>query len=560
LVKGEYGIVLAQNKNRFGRIGKLLVHGGPQSVLGIGPPGEGKTNGVAAPTLLKSWLYWSAIVFDPAAELAPLTADARKEHTRILVFDPRDPGSACFNPLSGVRVGDVDSVRTIMASFLLERDLGEMTEQERFFSGSALELGTALVLHAMELGTPTFAHAAKYYYDPAWTTDAQFFESLLKSEIPYVFETASKFGRMTEKQRSPIVATLTQQLDLFRTPDVARVTEGSSFSAADLRRAPTTLYLVVRERDKPSLNPLMRMLLTRLLDDLTEAVPSEREQPILLLVDEFPLLRAPVIQRKLATMRKYRIRVTLLAQTLSQIRNYYGQNESISGLCDVRVFFPSVDGATQTWLLAPAVKRRDGGERQRAMRLAELHNRATRPDALCFSLMSWPNSKRLPRLSSLLKASHQFALAQYDRMPTHDSPTTNRSIRMSKTDAFFDEYETVFEKRSTLGGGARRSSRFPYVTLRLCASEYHPRDVGVDVDWLFAERPHRGQGLEEQALEFVKDLAARHGLVLATFTQEPDEQEGFRKAGFVACNHRVFGPGGAQFEWPCCWHESPENK
>lgn len=347
LVKSEYGVVLAQTKKRFGRIGKLLVHGGPQNVLGIGPPGEGKTNGIAAPTLLRSWLYWSAIVFDPAAELSPLTAEARKAHSRILVFDPRDPGSACFNPLSGARVGDVDAVRTIMASFLLERDLGEMTEQERFFSGSALELGTALVLHAMELGTPTLAHAARYYYDPAWTTDTQFFESLLKSEIPYVTETASKFGRMTEKQRSPIVATLTQQLDLFRTPDVARVTAGCSFDSSDLRSQPTTLYLVVRERDQPSLNPLMRMLLTRLLEDLTEAIPSEREQPILLLVDEFPLLRAPVIQRKLATMRKYKIRVALLAQTLSQIRSYYGQNESISGLCDVRVFFPSVDNATQ---------------------------------------------------------------------------------------------------------------------------------------------------------------------------------------------------------------------
>ena len=347
LIKSEYGIVLAQTKKRFGGIGQLLVHGGPQNVLGIGPPGEGKTDGIAAPTLLKSWLYWSAIVFDPAAELSPLTAETRKTHSRILVFDPRDAGSACFNPLSGIRVGDVDGVRTIMASFLLERDLGEMTEQERFFGGSALELGTALVLHAMELGTPTLAHAAKYYYDPAWTADAQFFESLFKSEVPYVTETASKFARMTEKQRSPIVATLTQQLDLFRTPDVARVTDRCSFEASDLRREATTLYLVVREKDQPSLNPLMRMLLTRLLDDLTEAIPSEREQPILLLVDEFPLLRAPVIQRKLATMRKYKIRVALLAQTLSQIRGYYGQNESISGLCDVRVFFPSVDSATQ---------------------------------------------------------------------------------------------------------------------------------------------------------------------------------------------------------------------
>jgi GNAT superfamily N-acetyltransferase len=126
---------------------------------------------------------------------------------------------------------------------------------------------------------------------------------------------------------------------------------------------------------------------------------------------------------------------------------------------------------------------------------------------------------------------------------------------MSKIDAFFDEYEAVFEAHSTLGGGARLSSRFPHVTLRLCGSEYHPTDVGVDVDWLFADEPHRGQGLEAQVLEFVKDLARKHGLVLATFTLEPDQQARFRQAGFVTCEHRVFGPGGAQFEWPSCWHK-----
>ena len=347
LCRDRFGIVLGQTKKWFGLRGDLLIHGGTQNVAGIGPPGEGKSDGIAAPTLLKSWLYGSAIVYDPAAELTPLTASTRAGTTRVVIFDARDPGSARFNPLAGITVGDVDGVRTIMAAFMLDRDLSEMSEQEQFFAGSALEIGTAVVLHVMELGTPTLAHAAKYYYDPAWESDTQFCESLLKSDIPYVAKTGSKYARMTEKQRSPIIATFTRHLDLFRTPDVARVTSGSDFRASDLRSEPTTLYLVARERDQRSLNPLLRMLLTRIVDDLTARIPGESEQTILLLVDEFPLLRAAVIQQKLATFRKYKIRVVLLAQSLTQILAYYGQNESISGLCDVKIFFPSVDSATQ---------------------------------------------------------------------------------------------------------------------------------------------------------------------------------------------------------------------
>lgn len=336
------GIVLGQTSR-----GDLLIHNDTANVLVIGPPGAGKSDGIAVPTLIKSWPYWSAIVFDPAGELAERTASVRERDTRVVRFDPRDSSSACFNPLAGIAVGDVDSVRSIVAAYMLDRDLAEMSEQEQFFAASALELATAVVAHVMELGTPTFAHAVHYYYNVSWESDKTFCESLLKSEIPYVAETGAKFSRMTDKQLSPIVATFSQKFELFRSPNVARAVAVAGFTAADLRSAPTTLYLTVREYDQAALNPLMRMVLTRLLDDLTIEVPREGQQPILLLVDEFPLLRAPVIARKLATMRKYLIRVALLAQSYTQVRQYYGLNETISGLCDVRVFFPSVDVATQ---------------------------------------------------------------------------------------------------------------------------------------------------------------------------------------------------------------------
>lgn len=337
----EYGIVLGQTKS-----GDLLIHSGEENVLAIGPPGEGKTDGIARPTLMKTWAYWSAIVFDPANELTPITAAARREHTSVRIFDPRDPSTTRYNPLAGISVGDVDGVRTVLAAYLLDRDLSEMTEQERYFNGSALELGTALVAHAIELGTGTMEAAARYYYSATWESDRDFCESLLKSTVPYISETASKYARMEQKGLSAIIATLTQQLDIFRTADVARATSGCDISPAELRQSPTTLYLVVRERDQASLSPLMRMLLVRFLDDLTETLPAENDH-ILLLLDEFPLLRTSVVARKLATLRKYLIHPVLLAQSLAQVRGIYGPNEAISGLCDVRVFFPSADEATQ---------------------------------------------------------------------------------------------------------------------------------------------------------------------------------------------------------------------
>ena len=120
---------------------------------------------------------------------------------------------------------------------------------------------------------------------------------------------------------------------------------------------------------------------------------------------------------------------------------------------------------------------------------------------------------------------------------------------MTKIDAFFDEYETVFEIPHPSLGAFRRSTRFPNVNIKLCGSDYHPPDVGVDLDFLFADESHRGRGLEEEVLEFVKELAQKHGLVLESFTLKPDEQARLGAAGFVGCER-----GSGYHEWPECWH------
>lgn len=347
LWKAQYGIVLGQTKALFGRHGHLLIHNDTQNVLALGPPGEGKTDGIAVPTLVKTWLYWSAIVFDPADELTHRTAKVRAAHTRVRIFDPRNPKSARINPLAGIAAGDVDAVRAVLAAYFYDRDVSEMSSDARFFESRALALATAVTAHMIELGKPTLEAAARFAVDPAWKSEGELCEALLKSRIPYVQETGAEFARMTDKQRSPFIASLNDRLELFRTDDVARVTGASDIKPEGLRREATTLYLVVREKDQPSLNPLMRMVLTRFLHDLTGRQPREGEQRILLMIDEFPLLKAPVIAQQLATLRKYWVQVALLAQALSQIRNAYGPNETISGMCDVRVFFPAVDTATQ---------------------------------------------------------------------------------------------------------------------------------------------------------------------------------------------------------------------
>ena len=335
------GVVLAQDPASK----RLLIYRGEANVLALGPPGTGKSSGIVIPTLLRTWPS-SAIVFDPAAELAEKTRFAREN---VIIFDPRSETTARFNPLDGVPPTNIDEIRTVLASYFID----DKAHENAHFVDSALEVGVALFARSLErdlqLGRKNggLAGATAYYYAGGFKNDVEFFESFLISNVPYVVDTGSKYAKMEERQRSSVVGTLTRFLTVFRSDDVARATSSSDFSAADLRSRSTTLYITVRERDAAALNPVMRMILTRLFDDLTLRLPTAAEQSVLLLLDEFPLLRAPVIAQKLGTFRKYRVHPVLLAQTLTQIVDYYGVNEVITGLCDVRVYYPSLDERTQ---------------------------------------------------------------------------------------------------------------------------------------------------------------------------------------------------------------------
>jgi len=345
LREAETGIVLGQTKR-----GELLIHGGTENVLVLGPPGVGKTDGTAVTTLRGGWQS-SAIVFDPADELRARTIKARRLLGPVFVFDPRDPKTARINVLAGVRPDDVDAVRSIMSAFVADAaDFSELPEQAKFFLSGAIELATAVVLRVLELGEPSLEAAARYFYNPDYKNEAQFAEMLRDaSRVPYVRETGAKFANMDPRLRSSIVATVTQRFDIFRTGGAANATSTSDFKPQLLRQRAVTLYLVVREADQTEYAPLMRMVLTWLLGDLTAVIPPAKARPVLLLLDEFPLLRAPVIEQKLATMRKYRIVAMLLAQTLAQVRKIYGQYESVTGTCDVTVFFATRDRLTQDY-------------------------------------------------------------------------------------------------------------------------------------------------------------------------------------------------------------------
>lgn|GEM_PF-2332007 len=341
LRRTRYGIVLAQHH------GQLLIHGGNQSVLALGPPGEGKTYGIAIPTLRKSW-PWSAIIFDPTRELATDTAEDRRAFGKVFIFDPAASHTHRFNPLGGVAASDIDKIKQILTPLF---DSGAAKDGDtEYFLGRATVIATAACAFMIENDHADLASVLSFMRNPQWQSPDEPFKAMKASSIPYVQQVGTEFAGMADKTRSPLLGTFTDIFEVFASDSVKNATSGSDFSAEDFKQRDvvTSLYLVVREADIPRLAPLMRLVLARLTDELMLEKPKRDERPpILMLIDELPLLRAPFMQTKPDTMRKYGIRSLLMAQTLSQITRLYGPNQSLGGTCDVKVFFATEDEQTQ---------------------------------------------------------------------------------------------------------------------------------------------------------------------------------------------------------------------
>jgi type IV secretion system protein VirD4 len=347
-----------------------LRHNGPEHVLAFAPTRSGKGVGLVLPTLL-SWPH-SALVLDIKGEAWAFTSGWRSTEagTVCLKFDPscRDGSSIAYNPLSEIRLGEDIEVADAqnIATMIVDVD-GKGLYDHWTKTSQALLVGA--ILHCcyreQQAGREaTLATIAQEFSDPTchfsdtmtewleaehdplkhrgWTAP----NGTRTATHPVVAATARDMMNREEKEASSVLSTANSFLTLYRDPIVAHHTSRSDVRIADLMQhdKPVSLYLIVNPADKDRLKPLIRLMLTqitrRLLERMEyaggEVTPHYRHR-LLMLLDEFPSLgKLEVFEETLAVMGGYGIKAFLIIQNLEQLRQRYGQYESIVANCHIR--------------------------------------------------------------------------------------------------------------------------------------------------------------------------------------------------------------------------------
>jgi type IV secretion system protein VirD4 len=347
LTSGD-GVVLGAFNRR------LLRHDGDEHVLVVAPTNTGKSVGVSLPTGLV-WRH-SYIALDLKGENWTITSGLRAAFGPVYRFAPTEMGAHRYNPLTQIRRGEAE-VRDaqVLADMLVDPE-GALRERSHW-QLRAFELLVAAALWTLYAEEEkTLARVGELLADPGRPI-LSLLEDMLRRPIkdgavhPVVASGARQLLDMADAERSGVVSTALGYLALYRDPILARATEASDFSIDDFITGsrPVSLYLVVPPEEISRLKALLRLVLNQILKRLTEiaAQAPGAGRRVLLMLDEFPQLgKLDFFEHALAYIRGYRIKACLVAQSLNQIAQAYGEYSSILDNAHVRVAFACNDERT----------------------------------------------------------------------------------------------------------------------------------------------------------------------------------------------------------------------
>lgn len=382
------------------REGQLICHTGKMHTLLLGPSGEGKSF-VIIPTI---WSFKGhQIIFDPKSENFNTTSREKSRYSRVIKFSPTREDSMRYNPVQDcMREGlayafrDSDQMANILFAPAKESSSGGNDGAE-YFTQSGKSFVTAALMHLrysdypeknlggirdffangneaelqalMEggqgeasgaLGTSQVKEMmnTKHYFiitQKMYDREKGKFDRLgLKVGDKYydpelqklVLKGASDIMQTNAKEKASVWKTIATKIRDFDDPNIRKNMGECDFSIEDFinSETPICLYLCVPNSDVNRISSVFRLFITSILMRLTENDSSfgkaELKKPLLLLLDEFPILGTfSILATQMGILRSYNVFVMIVCQSLNQLVDRYGQHHPFLDHCSCHIVY-----------------------------------------------------------------------------------------------------------------------------------------------------------------------------------------------------------------------------
>lgn len=344
--KNVKGIVLGSDN---GRIISIPTES-ETNIIVFGPPGSGKTAGIA---------IINAITFEGSVFAIDIKGDLYNyvhptTNRPILRFAPDDPNaltiSAHFDPLDGIETMTLTQQKFLIENMSTTLIPDEGGDDGNYFTSRARKLfqGIAfLVLEANpDAGFPDIIHAILEGDVFTWVTKSR------EGSNKAAKEQLDSFYGNSEKNVAGAYDCLASALTHFSSPELdillARNTDGISVQKLN---DGYDIYLQIKQEHLTIFAPLFTLIMQTISNGLMKRPDSSfggiHNRPVLIIQDEYAALTIPysLEGQNLATLRSKNVISMLILQNRSQLIAKHNENEAnaLIGNCNVQIILGSND-------------------------------------------------------------------------------------------------------------------------------------------------------------------------------------------------------------------------
>lgn len=340
-----------------------VCYRGERHLCLVAPTRTGKGTTVIVPTLLSD--KSSFIVSDPKGQNAAITLRCRRDilGQKCFVLNPfglhdQVPWNLPhhhFNPLDAVDPKSPNFVAEITA--LGEALIKTESKNDPHWADGARDLCTGLMIHVKTWGAgtsdaeiPTLPRVRELL-----TLPEDQFLNLMRNIIakghPAAQARLGRFDFNPENDNKEIQGVLSEaitQTSFLDDPAIRKCMADSDFSFADMKKTPTTVYIVLPARFMEAYSRWTRLIMQSAIDAM---IATPKGHPVVAMLDEsFSLLgraRLPVLEHAMAMAAGHGLRIWTVWQDINQMKQIFGDTwQTFLANSGVMQFFTPADAVT----------------------------------------------------------------------------------------------------------------------------------------------------------------------------------------------------------------------
>lgn len=346
-------------------LGGRLINNKPGHLVTAAGTGQGKGTSMILPTLLLR-PYGSYVITDPKGENACVTARWHKEcGQKVFIIDPWNEQKSLganhgikisgFNPFDFIKStpNEISDNCSIVASYLVP---DSPNEKDPYWNNRARTLLKAVLLHLI-----TFRDVEDHNF---WTlykivrlSDENWLAFLLEMQDNkeldgLISSTASELiglEKSSDKTAGIIKSVVHTATGIFESPQLRESLASSDFNPYNLPDGNCTVYVVIPNRYFETHGAWLRIVVGLSL----KACNSRPNKRVNFILDEFAVMgKISDIQQAFAFGRGQNIRIWILVQGLSQLKQIYGEHGLNSFLSNYEILLATgvTDPFTQEFI------------------------------------------------------------------------------------------------------------------------------------------------------------------------------------------------------------------